>query len=90
MSIISPTHSSSHCFAGLMKLYYDPSKPYKERLSSNKGVHVTWYGNTSDTLEESHCGFHAIQNLIPYGHHLNTKATLGYYYLHKSLELMGY
>ena len=64
MSIINPSESSSHCFGGLMQLHYNSSKPFKDRLYNNKGVEITWHGNTPETENDSDCGFNAIRNLI--------------------------
>jgi len=89
MSVISFNSDDSHCFGGLLRQFYDSTKPDKERLSSNKGVHVTWKGNTTETLSSSDCGFNAIDDLMPYSI-INTKSTKSYSVLRKYLEKMGY
>jgi len=69
---------------------YDPTKPYKERLSpKNDGIHVTWYGNTTDTLDKSDCGLKSVGQIMPYSI-LNSKGTSGYSILIKQLKKMGF
>ena len=49
MTIISPFKSNSKCFGALTHLKYDNTQPFGSRLSNIEGVHMTWYGNTTET-----------------------------------------
>ena len=90
MDILDPRENSYLCFGGIMSQEFDKTKPYKERLTpKSEGIHITWYGNTTETLDDSDCGFNAVDNLISYTL-LNTKATESYSVLRKYLENMGY
>ena len=55
---------------------YDPNNPipYKQRISNNPGVKISWYGDTPMTSSDSDCGFTSIGNLVPYKI-ANTKGT---------------
>ncbi|EAR82529.1 lecithin-cholesterol acyltransferase (macronuclear) [Tetrahymena thermophila SB210] len=78
----------SKCFGDLMSLNYDEKT---NKLQDNKGVFVTWYGNTPKTKSKSECGANAIRDFTDDPIMKQTTESLnGFHNLIDALEQLGY